>query len=333
MATKVDVVVEAEWEMSKKLKESQYVMKLCQMKSELGEDIKNLDLDCDMEKLMSKVKILKAVLQKFDFVKNWIEKEKIQPEVEPPASGDDKNACVEPRKFHLETPVSHDSNKFCLILGDEKPKEHENAGKRNFVGKYAEESVSYEASMEKILDLRERKLFSYASDMKDVKKLTDRRENLDNFRGKLNLLNPPSEAIYFAPFKKAKKDFVKSDFVVKQKANYAKRERNGVDELLKCSKIIIGNETQRCSNNFFVHCHQFQAAFLHEKLKQLAIYYGRGSTEKLLDLHERNLFYCGTQMCKISVSLQKILEPHDDFYQQADTPCFHKNSKFIKILN
>uniref|UniRef100_A0AC34G5W5 Retrotransposon gag domain-containing protein n=1 Tax=Panagrolaimus sp. ES5 TaxID=591445 RepID=A0AC34G5W5_9BILA len=241
MAVEMEGVVEVELEMS--VVENEYQMKLIKMENDLKEEIKKLDLDMDMEMLLKKVKIFKAVLHKSDDIKKMIEKDNDKPEIKP--LGGIENHCVKSGRFDIEIPEICDGEKTCTVIGNEttpgcniyeeaetvkqagsakKTCKNGNIGANFENGKYTVFAVSCKTSIGKILDHRERKLFSDAWNSKTVKKLADHR---CDYREKLNRLNPPSKTtvLYFASLKEVTKttDFAKINFVVKQKAeNYAK---------------------------------------------------------------------------------------------------------------
>uniref|UniRef100_A0AC34GGB2 Uncharacterized protein n=1 Tax=Panagrolaimus sp. ES5 TaxID=591445 RepID=A0AC34GGB2_9BILA len=115
MAVEVEGVVEVELEMSM----VEYQMKLIYMENILKEEIKKLDLDTnmDIEMLLKKGKILKAVLKKSDDMIKMAEKDKDEPEFKP--LGGIKNHCVESGRFHMEIPKICDGEKACTVIGNE----------------------------------------------------------------------------------------------------------------------------------------------------------------------------------------------------------------------
>uniref|UniRef100_A0AC34GF86 Uncharacterized protein n=1 Tax=Panagrolaimus sp. ES5 TaxID=591445 RepID=A0AC34GF86_9BILA len=262
MAVEMEGFVKVEMEMLM----VEYQIKLIKMENILKDEIKKLDLDTnmDIEMLLKKGQILKAVLKKSDDMIKMAEKDKDEPKFKP-LSGI-QNHCVESGRFHMEIPEICGGENACTIIGNESTtgctifkearteQQAESAKKKckngNFDAKFESENekctvfaVSCKTSIRKILDHRERKLFSDAWNSKTVKKLADHR---CDYREKLNRLNPPSKTtvLYFASLKEVTKttDFAKINFVVKQKAeNYAKMydvidEKDTVKELEKSSE-------------------------------------------------------------------------------------------------
>uniref|UniRef100_A0AC34G577 Uncharacterized protein n=1 Tax=Panagrolaimus sp. ES5 TaxID=591445 RepID=A0AC34G577_9BILA len=239
------------------------------MKSDLEEEIKKVDMDLDLEKLLNKVKLFKAILQKADDVQKLVQTDETE------LISEGEIHCVESGNLSLEIPAIYDNEKVYPLTGDERA-----AGRECTVAKYEKAGMNFgseksggkcenefekstvkaarrKVHIETFLDLRERKLFSGAWGSKTVKKLADL--YLD-YRQMLNRLNPPSKTTvtHYAPLKKVTKVTEKRNFVVEQKAeNYAKIyneiHKNGPIEILlpKCCKEIFENkDSQNCENYF-----------------------------------------------------------------------------------